>query len=451
MAEAEVGRTQAGAHRGARRGAVSAAQAWSTDWDPPAQPLGRGLLFSGLLHVLALAFLLWGVVETPSDAPAAPTLGTVTLISAADFQGAVAAAPRRSDDVVRGVEGAGAPDGSDDPGAAGNAAAPSDATDAAQPAALPDAPAVAGDSAPPPSDIAPAQSPVPSELRRPTIAETPSPDTLPREAAVPESPASTEPVQPLASRSADLPDGPPTAPPQPEEQPDAAAEAPAAADEAASETAEAATNPDAPSDVAPRRAALPVARPADLAAAAPASSADTPVTQPADEPAETDTDTADTAPAAEDQAVADAIAAALAEVGQTAPADSADSADQARGDTLGPTAAAPTFAARMTGREKEALSLGIRDYFSYSGREERGLRVTMEILLSEDGRIVDGPRQVDGRGDRAVQDALSRAARRALIQAQNAGVFADLPRAKYDAWRWIHVTFSPEEGVGFPS
>jgi hypothetical protein len=45
---------------------------------------------------------------------------------------------------------------------------------------------------------------------------------------------------------------------------------------------------------------------------------------------------------------------------------------------------------------------------------------------------------------------LFRAGRRALIRAQNAGVFAKLPAEKYEAWRRIHVTFTPED-IGFQS
>jgi len=43
-----------------------------------------------------------------------------------------------------------------------------------------------------------------------------------------------------------------------------------------------------------------------------------------------------------------------------------------------------------------------------------------------------------------------RSGRAALLKAQNAGVFAKLPPDKYEGWRLIHVTFTPDkDGIGF--
>ena len=45
---------------------------------------------------------------------------------------------------------------------------------------------------------------------------------------------------------------------------------------------------------------------------------------------------------------------------------------------------------------------------------------------------------------------LFRAGRRALLKAQSFGEFKKLPPAKYNGWKLIHVTFTPEE-IGFSS
>jgi len=73
------------------------------------------------------------------------------------------------------------------------------------------------------------------------------------------------------------------------------------------------------------------------------------------------------------------------------------------------------------------------------------------IGLDPSGRIVEGPELIlaDG-GDDRTQKALFDAGRRALLRAANSGEFARLPLEKYDLWKIIHVTFTPEE-IGFSS
>ena len=53
-----------------------------------------------------------------------------------------------------------------------------------------------------------------------------------------------------------------------------------------------------------------------------------------------------------------------------------------------------------------------------------------------------------GGGDQATQQVLFRSGRRALLRAEAAGEFKKLPPEKYDGWKLIHVTFTPEE-IGF--
>ncbi|MDT8343970.1 MAG: hypothetical protein RQ752_06020, partial [Thermohalobaculum sp.] len=189
-------------------------------------------------------------------------------------------------------------------------------------------------------------------------------------------------------------------------------------------TAEAA-QPDAPQAPAPREARLPVAKPADLARAAPATGpVEAPATQVAEKPAPPN----ETKPAAKP---AETPAAA-----EPKPAGGSDS----------------RFAATFNQGEKDALSLALRKYFTYNGnRADRSLRVTLAIGLDASGQITSGPELLRAQGgDDATQTALYQAGRRALLRAMNAGEFGKLPADKYEAWRLIHVTFSPDE-IGFSS
>jgi len=260
--------------------------------------------------------------------------------------------------------------------------------------------------------IPPPPTPVPSEAPRPSIAYIPTPESLPRQAREPESPPATEPLQPLAAAPVNEPAPRPAPPPEPE---------PVAAVEPEPEPQEPKREPDpeavveaeveAPVGPAPREARLPAAKPAELAAAARASSAPAPP---------------ETAPEKKQQKA-------------TQPAKPA------------PRSAA-RFAATITQGEKDALRIGIKRYFVYNGnRADRALRVTIRIELGPDGRILGQPELIDAAGGtEPVRQALFRAGRRALLKAQNAGEFRKLPPAKYEGWKFIHVTFTPEE-IGFSS
>ncbi|HSF93553.1 MAG TPA: hypothetical protein VLA52_00890 [Thermohalobaculum sp.] len=250
---------------------------------------------------------------------------------------------------------------------------------------------------------------VPTEAPRPSIAVIPSPDPLIRQAETPESPPSTEPLQPLASAPAPAPAPRPAPPPEPEP---VAAEEPQPEPEKPTQEPEpqavAEAQPDAPIEAAPQEALLPVARPAKLAAAAQASSAPDPVKaapKPKDEP---------------------------------------KPAKQASGSKS-------QFAATVTIGEQDALRLGIKQYFVYNGnRSDRSLQVTLGIELSQDGRIIRGPELLHASGgDEGSRQALFMAGTRALKKAAVFGEFAKLPPAKYEGWRLIHVTFTPEEEIGF--
>jgi len=251
---------------------------------------------------------------------------------------------------------------------------------------------------------------VPTEAPRPSIALTPSPDEVPRQAEQPESPPATEPMQALATAPAQDVAPRPISAPEPE--PVAAEDLQPIPDEPKQEPepeAVAQAQPEAPISAAPQEAALPVARPADLVAAARASG-----------PTET-------TPVAKK------------------PAEEPKPAKPAGGSTS-------QFANAVTNGEKDALRLGIKQYFTYSGnRSDRSLRVTIAIQLGQNAKIIGEPELLSvGGGDAATQDVLFRAGRRALLRAQTAGEFSKLPPDKYEGWKEIHVTFTPEE-IGFSS
>lgn len=379
------------------------------------EPGRQALLLSCALHGAVLLAAVLAPMFSGSRDVAQFVTTEVSVIDGADFDALVSSAPVKPSD---------APDGpiapaADVPPLAQPAPETAPAPPEPGPRALarpdprPELPVIA--SPPPPTTV-------PTEAPRPSVAEIPVPDAPPAEAPVPESPPSTEPVQPLASRPVPIPGARPQRPPDPEPAPaELAAPEPELADLRTPE-AETLEEPEAPEGAAPREARLPVARPADLAAASAASRE----TRQAD--ARQDTERAEQSePAPPSQAEAEP------------PPQPA----QASGATR--------FSRQMSRGEKDALRIGIRDFFSPGSTSDRSLEVTIYIGLDPSGRIVEGPDLRDARGGtQATQSDLFRRGRRALLRAQNARVFAKLPLEKYEAWKRILVTFTPT-GPGFSS
>jgi len=367
----------------------------------------QGTAISGALHggLILLAVIGTDWFAAPEPLPFAVT--EVSLIDGARFDALVSSAPAPERDAPEAVAPSETADVSPAPATAESAPETAPLPVRARPDPPGDAPVIA---APPPP------APVPSAEARPSIAEVPTPDSLARQAAEPESPPATEVVQPLAAADVPLPGARPGRPPDPEPDPEPQAE-PAPPPEPSPETgiAEAAT-PEGPDSAAPQEARLPVARPADRAAAAMASR-DTRQPDPAAErePAPTETAEPETAPAP-------------------------------------PPGAASRFAAEVTRGERDALRLGLRAHFFYRGtRSDPSLAVRVGISLDPAGRITSGPELLEARGGTEGERAiLFRDARTALIRAMQAGVFAALPADRHAAWARIHVTFTPEE-IGFSS
>ncbi|MEO0621318.1 MAG: hypothetical protein AAF183_03755 [Pseudomonadota bacterium] len=354
-----------------------------------------GALHGGLLMAVLLDPYLWA-----AEPPAAISLAEVTVVDGAAFDAALSAAPQPVTDTPDALNPR---PGEDLP----------PAPEISEPA--PERPPTEGVAEPEPADpslpVLPTPPPpttVPTEIARPSIAEVPVPEELANQAPQPESPPATEPLQPLASAEAPLPGDRPERPPEPEPE---VAEEPQPEPEVVEEPtpeAETLAEVDAPLGPAPQQATLPIARPAEIAAAAPASQE-------------------------------------TRQAQQTTEAPQKAAPKPAR-----PRIAASRFAAQVTRGEKDALRIGLKRYFTYAGnRADRSLFVRIAIGLDPSGRIVQGPELLEAGGATpAVQNALFRSGRSALIRAANGGEFAKLPIEKYDAWKVIHVTFTPTE-LGF--
>lgn len=394
----------------------------------------RGAAISGVMHAGLLALALFGA-DWFRDREAIPfELTEIEMVDGTELDARLSTAPV--------VPSEGPAEMS--PPAPGDSA-PAEATpdEAAEPtavAALQAAPAPEPRPGKPQVAIPPPPTEIPTEAPAPSIAEIPSPDPLDSQAPEPESPASTEPVQPLASVKPPAPSPRPLPPPEPEPEAEQtpepavatapepeAAEPPKPEPEPAAEPAPEAVAEaqiDAPESLAPREARLPVARPAKVARAARAASRQEP--QRAEATPEK--------PKPAEQRVAQA---------EPKPAEPKPAAN-AGGSTRpsGP----------LNEGEKDALRLGIKKFYTYSGRQDPTLRVTIRVRLDEQAQIDGKPELLRAEGgDQGSQTALYQAGRRALLQAQSAGEFRKLPADKYGAWQVLNVVFTTEKGIEFSS
>lgn len=376
-----------------------------------------GASISGGMHAALIIAALVGF-DWFTDREDAPfTVTEIEMIDGAVFDAVVSTAP-----VVKSDGPADLTEPNENNDKAADVARPDDQTEAIAAPVLTQAPTPEARPERPVINFAPPPTDVPTEAPAPSIAEIPSPDPLDRQAAVPESPPSTEPVQPLASLVAPSPAEAPAPPPPPEPEPEpqkAEQTPPQAPEETATEekkpeplpeqkpdeTSLAEAQPEAPEGAAPREAKLPVARPADKAAAARAASKPEPAQQTAEKTEE--------------------------EPAKAKPAGGSQS----------------EFAAKLTRGERDALRLGIKKYYVYNGdRSDRDLRVVIRVEIDRAGQIVGKPeeRSAEG-GTKAAQQALFRAGRRALIQAANAGEFKRLPPDKYERWKVLNFRFSVDD------
>jgi hypothetical protein len=394
----------------------------------------RGAAISGAMHAALLALALFGADWFRDREPIPFELTEIEMIDGTELDARLSTAPvvqsEGPAEMSPPAPGDSAPAEAQPPDAAAEATAVAALDTAPAPEPRPDAPEVT--IPPPPTEI-------PTEAPAPSIAEIPSPDPLDSQAPEPESPASTEPVQPLASVKPPVPTLRPLPPPEPE--PDAqptpepaqatapdpeAPEPPKPEPEPAAEPepeAVAEAQIDAPESLAPREARLPVARPAEVARAARAASRQDPA------PRQAETEPEEPKPA--EQRVAQAEA-------KPKPAANAGGSTRPSGP--------------LNEGEKDALRLGIKKFYTYSGRQDPTLRVTIRLRLDEQAQIDGKPELLRAEGgDQGSQKSLFDAGRRALLQAQNAGEFKKLPADKYGAWQVLNVVFTTEKGIEFSS
>ncbi|MEM1277580.1 MAG: hypothetical protein AAGH74_13725 [Pseudomonadota bacterium] len=367
----------------------------------------NGALISGSLHGIAILAVVISAEWLHAEDNKPFQVTEVSLIDGADFDALASTAPvvqnQGPADLSNPSETDTAPDAAQ---AEDSTVTASDTSllswSVPEPQAKPDKPEIAF--APPPTNV-------PTEAPRPSIAELPSPDFLPNQAKEPESKPSTEPLQPLASAQQ-----PPAPAPRPLPLPEPAPEEADKPDERPEEPEEeelAEQQPDAPLAPAPQEARLPVAKPADQAAAAVAARKTDPVAAQPPAPEE-DPKTAEAEPTR-------------------------------------PSGSQSIFAQNITKGQKDALQLGIKQHFVYNGSPDRRLWVKIAIEVDRTGKIIGKPTLLGAEGgtDQA-QKTLFDAGRRALIKAQNAGEFRKLPVDKYNAWKLIHVRFTPT-AIGFSS
>lgn len=130
-------------------------------------------------------------------------------------------------------------------------------------------------------------------------------------------------------------------------------------------------------------------------------------------------------------ATSDAIAAALAEA-------NAEAASSGQGS-------APT-GPPLTSGEKDALRISVQQCWNVGSLSTDALRttVTVYVLMNEDGKPDNGSiRMLDySGGPEAAANQAYEAARRAIIRCGSSGF--DLPAEKYSHWREIEMVFNPE-------
>ena len=385
-----------------------------------------GTIVSGGGHAAVILYVLFGGLWfSPSDAPAMAAT-EVSLLSAAEFDALVAAAPTTPTPAEKPALPEVTPPAPVEP-----------ALDAVEPQPKPtEDPAPAREAPPAQVEPAPEAAPDTTELAAvpaPDVAEAPD-QTTPQVA--PEDPVAlptpTPPTPPRAApRVAPLPVEAPDPTVQIDDQtvaavtPDAAPDAPVVKEEkpaTAQEEAgtviqtEATEKPPETPVLAPASSARPKSRPTRTAAAevAPA------VSEPA----------ADPAPDAD----AEAIAAALAEAAVT-PADDG-TADGGNTAPQGPP---------MTSGEKDGLRVAVSAcWIVDTGSQSADVTVTIGVSMSQDGTVVPGSLELIeaiGGSEDAQRSAFEKA-RRAILRCEKGGY--PLPQDKYEQWKNIEMVFNPD-------
>ena len=388
--------------------------------------MNTGTTISGIGHaVLILWVLFGGLFMTPEDIPA-PAVTEVSLVTGAEFAQISAAALANPKPVEPAPTDPAPPDPAPpDPAPLDPAPIDPAPVDPApvDPAPVDPAPVEPPPIEPPPVvDVVPAPDPVlpssplpkprPSPRVAPVVADVPPPNAQVADTVTPE----VAPDQPT--------DQPVPAEPQPATAPpDAATEI--VPQETPPTEPPAAVEASAPATAAPATSARPKSRPAKPSAPAPA------------EPA-TDTQVASNEVSAEPKpgATEDAVAAALAE---------ALAGDSANGGSNATTADAGPTGPPMTEGEKSDLRRAIEKCWNIGALSSEASRMTVTIgfKMSQDGRPdKDSIRMLSfaGGSEAAAKDAFVVGRRAILVCAPETGY--TLPPEKYAEWKDMKVIFN---------
>lgn len=375
-----------------------------------------GTVISGAGHAALVLWVILGDWLFTRDEPAAVEVASVTLMSSAEFEAMVAAAPST-------------PTPAPEP-----APVPETASDPAPTPAIEPPPPVVPDLTQPVPEPSPFHEPVPD----PALPENNgvadalplpvNPDQIPDASLPPSESPRPRPAPRVAPVPVEAPDPAvevaetpvEAVTPDPVEAPDVVApEEPAAAPEEAGTVLETEANRDQVEQAsgAPPSSPRPRGRPVQQAAPpTETAAAQTPEPEPAPEPS-TDTD-----------AVAQALAEALA--GET-PATGASDAPQ------GPP---------MTGGERDALRVAVQQCWNVGSLSSDALRTTVVVAVSVAQTGVPDAASIrlieaTGGTEAGARGAFE-AARRAIIRCGARGF--PLPPEKYDQWREMELVFNPD-------
>lgn len=391
--------------------------------------MDTGTIISGVGHAGLILWVLMGDwLFQPQDQPVIAAT-EVSLLSEAEYDALVAAAPSTPDPAEQPSLPEVTPPAPVEPELEADAPQPDPV---AEPAPSQEPPTPQAEPTPETAPEAIEIAPVPEPEVTETLPDQPTPEVVPEETlALPEN--TPPPVDQAAPRVAPVP----TVAPEPEVQiadeavaavtPDAAENAPVVEEEQAAALEEAGTviETEATEEVvevpttAPASSIRPKTRPVRTAAAEPAEE----VTQPVAEAA------------AEEPAVdaeAEAIAAALAE------ATSEDSGVVDGGNTApeGPP---------ITSGEKDGLRVAVSAcWIVDTGSQSADVTITIGVSMNPDGTVVGNSLELISAvgGDDAAQRSAFEKARRAILRCEKGGY--PLPPEKYEQWKNIEMVFNPD-------
>ncbi|MCV2866224.1 hypothetical protein [Defluviimonas sp. WL0075] len=393
---------------------------------PRARAERIGFMVSAGFHLGVILWLLLGGIFFSHDMPPTSVATEVSLISSAEYDAMIAAAPKAPEETPA-QPSLPAPPAAEEPAPAPVAEAqpetqtPEPPAAEAEPDVSPDVteltPPVAEVTDTPPTPIMP---PVeePSATIVTEIAKKPTPRPAPRVAPVP-----TEAPEPDAAPAPEVAQEAVEAPAE-ETPPEETQEA--AAPEEAGEVLETEENkdPEQVASAAPLTSARPKARPEkpkkpEAKPEAPAAAKPAAPAAEADEPTQSD-------------AVADALAEALAGAASEEPAPGTGTAPS------GPP---------MTGGEKDALVVAVKQCWNVGALSTDALRtiVTVSVSMSPEGKPDGGSIRMVGYegGTEAAAMQAFEAGRRAILRCAGDGY--PLPRDKYEQWKDIEIVFNPEK------